>query len=119
MRFNNRNAQELYYFLFWLYLGASIFCFLMTVILLIIYYLTGFSDSLNVGSLFLLMVFFLGAFYFRINALHYHRILIENENRGEGIQEDIQFSKTFKLNFMSKKQDKSTKNTKKKKRSAR
>lgn len=89
MRFNNRNAQELYYYLFWLYLGASVFCSLMTIILLVIYYLTGFSESVNLFNLFFVLVLFLGAIFFRVNAMHYHRILIENENRGESIDESM------------------------------
>lgn len=82
MRFNNRNARGLYYYLFWIYLAASVFCSLMVMVLLVIYYLTGFSESVNLFNLFLLLILMLGAIYFRISAMHFHRILIENENHG-------------------------------------
>lgn len=92
MRFNNRNAQELYYILYWLYLGLSIFCSLLSVVLLLVYYLTNFLDLFN---LFLLLIIVLGAIYFRMNALYYHRILIENENRGEFIGDSVKLFSSF------------------------
>lgn len=91
MRFNNRNAQGLYYYLFWIYLGMSIFCFLIAVILLVIFYLTGYRESVSLFNLFFLLILFLGAFYFRINAMHYHRILIENENQGKFVDDSVKF----------------------------
>lgn len=91
MRFNNRNAQGLYYYLFWIYLGASIFSFLMAVILLVIFYLTGYRESVSLFNLFFLLILLLCAFYFRMNAMHYHRILIENENQGKTIEDSMKF----------------------------
>lgn len=67
---------DLYALLYKIYMILSLISMFTTIILFIIYYFTGFKAQVTVSHLFLLAILLLTCFYFRLNALHYHRILV-------------------------------------------
>ncbi|MEO1772692.1 hypothetical protein [Candidatus Enterococcus ferrettii] len=69
-----------YIFLFWVYWIFSLLAAIGVVVCGIIAYLTKFQEVVTVSQLFLLVLTLLMALYLRINALHYHKIVLQLQN---------------------------------------
>ncbi|QIL45813.1 hypothetical protein G7081_01265 [Vagococcus coleopterorum] len=65
-------------YLYWGYLGASIVTMFISVIFIIRLYFFSLAIT-TVADVFLCLILFLISFYFRFNAFHYQKLLIEND----------------------------------------
>lgn len=60
-----------------IYRVLSILLIVTAVILTAVFYLSDLKDVITISHLFMLLFVFLLAFYCEMNALHYHRLIIE------------------------------------------
>lgn len=67
---------EFYTFLYWVYWLFSLLVVVGVIALGVMAYVTKFQEVVTVSQLFLLVLMMLFALYLRMNALHYHRLVV-------------------------------------------
>lgn len=74
-----RQKELIFHYLYYGYLGASLLFAIISVILLVKLFVFTLTIT-TIADIFLVLVMMLASFYFRFNAFHYQKLLI---NRGE------------------------------------
>ena len=78
---NRFQQQRRYTWLYWGYWFASLVLLVVAGVLVVRYYCTAFQEKVTISHLFLVVIILLVSLFLRLNALHYHRLLVEATNQ--------------------------------------